>query len=82
MKKIILSTTLLIGSLSLLSENVEANPFAELGLIGKNCMRLWPRSKAPTLISRDPFSRSNYLKSYRSYSTVKRNELNDLVSHS
>lgn len=79
MKKIILSTTLLIGSLSLLPENVKANPFAELGLIGKNCMRPWPRSRTPTLISRDPFSRSNYLRGYRSYSTVKRNELNDLV---
>lgn len=79
MKKIILSTTLLIGSLSLLPENVKANPFAELGLIGKNCMRLWPRSMTPTLISRDPFSRSNYLRGYRNYSTVKRNELKDLV---
>ncbi len=79
MKKIMLSTMLLIGSLSLLPENVKANPFAELGLIGKNCMKLGPRSMAPRLISRDPLLRSNYLRSYRGYSTVKRDELNDLV---
>jgi serine protease inhibitor len=79
MKKAALATTLLIGSLSLLPENVKANPFAELALIGKNCMRLSPRPMAPTFIRRDPFLRSNYLKSYRSYSSVKGNEFNELV---
>lgn len=77
MKKTILPT-LLISSVSLLPENVNANPFAELGLIGKNCIRLWPRSMAPTLISRDPLPNSCYRGGYKSYSTVKRNDFNEL----
>jgi hypothetical protein len=36
--------------MNLLLENVNANPFAELGLIGKNCIRPWPRSMIAMLI--------------------------------
>ncbi|MBY0500631.1 MAG: hypothetical protein K2P93_01345 [Alphaproteobacteria bacterium] len=80
MKEATLATTLLIGSLSLLlPESIKANPFTELSLIGKNCIRLSPRSMTPTFIRKDLFLRSNYLKRYRYYSTLKGKDLNDLV---
>ncbi|MBY0271788.1 MAG: hypothetical protein K2X02_00010 [Alphaproteobacteria bacterium] len=77
MKKTILPA-LLVSSVYLLPENVNANPFMELGLIGKNCVKLWPRSMTSTLTSKDSLPKSSYLRSYKSYSTIKRNEVNEL----
>lgn len=50
----------LISSVNLLLENVNANSFAELGLIGKNCIRPWLRSMTSMLISKDPLPKSSY----------------------